>query len=60
MEILLSFIAGLVVAAVVSVIVVRKVMLSRADQAVQTVKVQLEYAQERIQDLKKRYEDDLA
>lgn len=60
MEILLSFIAGLVVAAVISVIVVRKVMLSRADQAVQTVKVQLEYAQERIQDLKKRYEDDLA
>ena len=60
MEILLSFIAGLVVAAVISVIVVRRVMLSRADQAVQTVKVQLEYAQERIQDLKKRYEDDLA
>lgn len=66
MEILISFVAGLVLAAVVAIVVVKKVLASRAQQAEQTVKLQVEaafqaekaglqselkYSQERIKEL---------
>ena len=44
MEILFSFIAGLVLAAIVAIVVVRKMLKSRAAQAEQTVKFQVEAA----------------
>ena len=66
MEILFSFIAGLVLAAVVAIVVVKKVLNSRAQQAEQAARLQVEsafqaekvglqselkYSQERIKEL---------
>ena len=69
MEILLSFVAGLVLAAVVAVFVVKKVLNSRAQQAEQAAKLQVEaafqtektglqaeikYSQERVKELQEQ------
>lgn len=56
MEILFSFIAGLVLAAVVAMVVVRKVLNSRAQQAEDNVRLQaeLKYSQERIRELQQQ------
>lgn len=70
MEILFSFIAGLVLAAVVAIVVVNKVLNSRAQQAEQAARLQVEsafqaekvglqselkYSQERIKELQEQF-----
>ena len=72
MEILFSFVAGLVLAAIVAIVVVKKVLVSRAQQAEQAARLQAEsafqaekaglqaeirYSQERIKELQAAVED---
>ena len=74
MEVLFSFIGGLIVAAVVSVVVVRRILASRVEQAQQAAKLEaeslymvenarlqsdLKHSQERIKELQDRTREQL-